>query len=92
MSLVYPEPDMSVFVPVGLDGRAGEVIFEAVHRESGATIHWHLDEDYVASTRVFHQIAMSPEPGEHRIVLVDEEGRRLERRFQVVSPSRRGGR
>ena len=92
MSLVYPEPDMSVFVPVGLDGRAGEVIFEAVHRESGATIHWHLDEDYVASTRVFHQIAMSPEPGEHRIVLVDEEGRRLERKFQVVSPARRGGR
>jgi len=92
MSLVYPEPDMSVYVPVGLDGRAGEVIFEAVHRESGATIHWHLDEDYVASTRVFHQIAMSPEPGEHRIVLVDEEGRRLERRFQVVSPARRSGR
>jgi penicillin-binding protein 1C len=92
MSLVYPEPNMSVYVPVGLDGRAGEVVFEAVHRDDGATIHWHLDEDYVASTRVFHEIALNPEPGGHRIVLVDGEGRRLERQFEVVSPARRGGR
>jgi penicillin-binding protein 1C len=92
MNLIYPEPDMSVYVPVELDGRAGEVILEAVHREDGATIHWHLDERYVASTRVFHQISMNPDPGEHRLVLMDDEGRRLERKFQVVSPARRGNR
>jgi len=92
MSLVYPEPDMSVYVPVGLDGKVGEVVFEAVHRESGATIHWHLDDDYFASTRVFHQISVAPEPGPHRIVLTDDEGRRLVRDFRVVSPSRRGDR
>jgi penicillin-binding protein 1C len=88
MSLVYPEPATEVYVPVGLDGRVGEVVFEAVHREDGATIHWHLDERYLASTRVFHQIAARPEPGEHRLVLVDDEGRRLERTFEVVSPPR----
>jgi penicillin-binding protein 1C len=92
MNLIYPEPDVSVYVPVELDGRAGEVVFEAVHREDGATIHWHLDERYVASTRVFHQLSMRPEPGQHRLVLTDGEGRRLERKFQVVNPARRGGR
>jgi len=92
MSLVYPEPDLSVYVPVGLDGKVGEVVFEAVHREGGATIHWHLDGRYVASTRVFHQIAAAPEPGPHRLLLMDDEGRRLEREFEVVSPARRGGR
>jgi len=92
MSLVYPEPDMSVYVPVGLDGKMGEIVFEAVHREGGATVHWHLDGRYVASTRVFHQIAAAPEPGPHRLVLMDDEGRRLEREFEVVSPARRGAR
>ena len=92
MSLVYPEPDMSVYVPVGLDGRTGEVVFEAVHRDGGATIHWHLDGRYVASTRVFHQIAAAPGPGPHRLVLMDEDGRRIERAFDVVSPARRGDR
>ncbi len=89
MNLIYPEPDMSVYVPIDLDGRPGEVVFEAVHREDGAIIHWHLDENYLASTRVFHQIALNPEPGEHRLVLTDGEGRRLERTFRVVSPARR---
>ena len=92
MSLVYPEPGMSVYVPVGLDGRVGEVVFEAVHRDSGATIHWSLDEAYLASTRVFHQIGVAPEPGPHRLGLTDDQGRRLARDFQVVSPPRRGGR
>jgi penicillin-binding protein 1C len=92
ISLIYPEPATSVYVPVGLDGRAGEVVFEAVHTEEGATIHWHLDEHYLASTRVFHQVSAAPGPGEHRLVLTDDEGRRLERRFEVVSPPRRGGR
>jgi len=89
MSLIYPEPDVSVYVPVGLDGKVGQVVFEAVHRESGATIHWSLDETYLASTRVFHQIGVAPEPGPHRLVLTDDEGRRLERDFEVVSPVRR---
>jgi penicillin-binding protein 1C len=92
MNLVYPEPETSVYVPIGLDGRVGEVIFEAVHKEDGAIIHWHLDDRYVASTKIFHQISMNPKPGEHRLVLTDGEGRRLERRFQVVSPPRRGDR
>ncbi|HPW17033.1 MAG TPA: penicillin-binding protein 1C [Candidatus Aminicenantes bacterium] len=89
MSLIYPEPATGVYIPVGLDGEVGQVVFEAVHKENGATIHWHLDERYLASTRVFHQVAARPEPGGHRLVLVDDEGRRLERTFEVVSPPRR---
>jgi penicillin-binding protein 1C len=88
MSLIYPEPDTSVFVPVALDGRSGEVVFEAVHRQPDATIHWHIDENYIASTRRFHQIALNPGPGTHRLILTDGDGRRLERRFQVISPAR----
>jgi len=88
--LVYPEPATAVYIPVGLDGGVGQVIFEAVHKEDGATIHWHLDDQYLASTRIFHQIAARPGPGGHRLVLVDDEGRRLERSFEVVSPPRRG--
>jgi penicillin-binding protein 1C len=90
MSLVYPEPDMSIYVPVGLDGKVGEVVFEAVHRDRGATIHWSLDETYLASTRVFHQIGVAPDAGRHRLVLTDDEGRRLVREFEVISPPRRG--
>lgn len=92
MSLVYPDPDTAVYVPVELDGRPGAVVFEAVHRDEAATIHWHLDERYLASTRVFHQVAADPAPGEHRLVLTDDRGRRLERTFRVIGAERRGDR
>jgi penicillin-binding protein 1C len=92
MSLIYPEPGTEVFIPVDLDGRRSEVVFEAVHRQPEAFIHWHLDEDYLATTRAFHQVSLNPAPGDHLLVLVDSEGRRLERRFRVISGTGSGGR
>jgi penicillin-binding protein 1C len=84
MNLIYPEPNTSVYIPTDLDGRPGWVVFEAVHRENRATIYWHLDENYLGATRDFHQISLRPDPGEHRLILVDESGRRIERGFRVI--------
>ena len=92
MNLIYPEPETSVYIPVDIDGRRGEVVFEAVHSEADAVIHWHIDDMYVASTRHFHQIAVDPDPGDRVLILVDGQGRRLVRSFKVIGPSRRSGR
>jgi penicillin-binding protein 1C len=88
MSLVYPEANTAVYIPVDLDGKSGQAIFEAVHRQPETTIYWHIDDNYLAATRQFHQIAVDPAPGPHLLVLIDEEGRRLERRFTVLNRSR----
>jgi len=85
MNLIYPEPGTAVYIPIDLDGRPGEVVLEAVHRQAGAVIHWHLDEDYLTTTRYFHRITCNPPPGEHVLVLVDNEGRRLVRIFNVIA-------
>ena len=90
MNLIYPEPATSVFIPVDLDGRQGEVVFEAVHRQPDSTIYWHIDDRFVASTRRFHQVSVNPEPGEHVLILTDGDGRRLVRPFRVINPARRG--
>jgi len=88
ISLVYPDVKTAVYVPVDLDGRPGQVVFEAVHRRPETVIYWHLDERYLGATRHFHQLALSPGPGEHRLVLIDEDGHRLERRFHVLNRGR----
>ncbi|MCU0236239.1 MAG: penicillin-binding protein 1C [Acidobacteria bacterium] len=84
ISLVYPDLKTAVYVPVDLDGRPGQVVFEAIHRRPGAVLYWHLGERYLGATRQFHQLAASPAPGEHLLVLIDEDGHRLERRFRVI--------
>ncbi len=84
ISLVYPDFKTAVYVPVDLDGRAGQMVFEAVHRRPETAIFWHLDDRYLGATRQFHQLVLSPGAGEHQLVLVDEDGHRLERKFRVI--------
>ena len=88
ISIVYPDVKTAVYVPIDLDGRPGQVVFEAVHRRPEAILFWHMDDDYLGATRHFHQVAVSPGPGEHRLVLIDEDGHRLERRFRVLNRER----
>ncbi len=90
MNLIYPEPETSVFIPVDLDGRQGEVVFEAAHRQADATIYWAIDDRFVASTRRFHQVSVAPEPGDHVLILTDGDGRRLVRPFRVIGAARHG--
>lgn len=88
ISLVYPDIKTAVYIPIDLDGKPGQVIFEAIHRRRETAIFWHLDGRYLTVTRHFHQVALSPGPGEHLLVLVDEDGHRLERRFCVLNRER----
>lgn len=83
LSLIYPAANGRIHVPIELDGRKGQTVFEATHRNSGATIHWHLDDHYIGSTRDIHQLAMAPAAGEHIVTLIDEDGVRLQRFFTV---------
>ena len=57
---------------------------EAAHRRPDATLYWHLDERYLGATTTFHQQALNITPGIHTITVVDEEGNRLARRFEVL--------
>lgn len=84
LSFVYPREAAYVYVPVEMDGSLGRVVFEAAHRDSAARVFWHLDDEYQGETRDLHQMALAPRPGPHRLVLVDERGETVERRFTAV--------
>jgi penicillin-binding protein 1C len=85
MDLIYPRENTSIFIPVELGGNAGRVIFEAVHRDEKATIYWHLDGKFIASTHFTHQVEILPSPGKHTLVLIDEKGEELTRHFKILS-------
>lgn len=82
--LVYPQPGLAVFIPTDLGGRRSQVVMKAVHRDPGAVLHWHLDGDYHASTQAPHQLALDLPPGRHELTLVDADGGRLSRGFEVL--------
>ena len=85
MNVIFPPPDGEFYVPRGLDGQQGRLVFEAAHRHHEAHIHWHLDDRFVATTRDHHQLEIDPGPGDHVLTLVDHRGARVRRRFRVLA-------
>jgi penicillin-binding protein 1C len=85
MEFIYPDAGGRLYVPVDLDGERGRAVLEVVHRDPAAVLYWHLDEDFAARTELQHQLAIDLRPGEHRVTVVDAEGRRLAREFTVLA-------
>ncbi|MTI23042.1 penicillin-binding protein 1C [Fulvivirga sp. RKSG066] len=83
--LVYPQPNARLFVPRGFSGEKEYLVFEATHRLSSSTLHWHLNDQYISSTKGVHQVEVQPEAGEHELTLVSESGETLSRKFHVIT-------
>lgn len=85
LAVLYPDANARVLIPADLDGRRGRAVFEAVHRRRDARVYWHLDDKYLGETHTFHQQSLDVEPGEHILTLVDDQGERVARRFEVLA-------
>ncbi len=91
MEFLYPNAGTKLYIPIDLGTQKGRTVFEAVHRDANATVHWHLDDRYLGETRTYHQQAIDIAPGVHSITIVDERGNRLSRRFEVLGRETRKG-
>ena len=85
MEMIYPQQFTKVYIPNEQDGKPGKVIFEAAHIYNDLKIYWHLDEEYLGSTKNNHQMGIKPAKGKHILTLIDEEGNKLTRSFEVIN-------
>ncbi|MCA1950853.1 MAG: penicillin-binding protein 1C [Treponema sp.] len=85
IAIVSPESNSAIYIPVELDGRPGQLVCTATHRRADAVLFWHLDDQYVGSTRSIHQIELRPGLGEHILTIVDETGAAVRRKFTILS-------
>ncbi len=86
MDIIYPRPLAKIYLPVQLDGSPSAMVVQLTHRNESTTVFWHLDGFYLGSTRGLHELAISPESGDHILTLVDSYGETIDRRFSVLSP------
>jgi penicillin-binding protein 1C len=85
MDLIYPKPNSKVYVPYELDGSAGSALFEAAHQNPSATLFWHMDGKFLATTRKTHKLPVHPEQGNHILFVMDDAGESISRPFFVIS-------
>ncbi|SDL78767.1 penicillin-binding protein 1C [Pedobacter sp. ok626] len=89
MDMIYPKDYASIYVPVEFDGSRGKVVLNATHRNADAKIYWHIDGEYIATTKNYHQLAVSPSPGKHILTLVDDKGERLVQTFTILDKEKK---
>ncbi|MEM6877050.1 MAG: penicillin-binding protein 1C [Bacteroidota bacterium] len=84
MQLIYPNSSGRITLGKDWQGETVPAVFEVAHLRPSTTIYWHLNEDYIGSTKQFHNFELQPDPGRHKLTLVDENGQRLTYFFEVV--------
>lgn len=85
MQLVWPDKPSKLFIPRELDSKLGEVIFEVAHAQPESTIFWYLNNQYLGETKNIHKKGIQPLPGNHLLVLMDENGNIFTQAFAVAS-------
>ena len=92
LELIYPQSGAVLYLPKGFSGSGNateKFVFRAAHRSDSATVHWHLDNTYLGSTRsasaAGHTLTVAPAAGEHRLTIVDDQGNSQRIRFTVIS-------
>jgi penicillin-binding protein 1C len=83
MDVLYPAEGEVIFMPKGLDGQKTELIVKAVHAIEDAEVYWHIDGEYIGMTSTFHFLKIFQETGEHRIMIMDKKGNKLDRKYYV---------
>lgn len=85
MEFIYPKNRTKIYIPIDYNGEASRTVFKATHRKTNAKIYWHIDNSFLGSTTEFHHMELNPKPGYHKLILVDEEGYKLEQDFEVLT-------
>lgn len=84
INLLYPESGASILIPRLVDGSQGFTLAQAAHRDPEAELFWHLDDEYLGSTREYHHMEFQAGVGKHQLTIVDQKGERVTRWFNIV--------
>ena len=82
--LIYPRNNTQIYIPTDLTGERSNVVFKAIHSDKEKRLYWHIDNQFLGTTQLFHQKAVYLKAGEHTVVLVDEAGNRVKQKFVIL--------
>jgi len=83
MEFIYPQNGSSMSIPKQMDGSITGIVFSLAHSNPDAEVFWHLDTDYLGTTKYIHQMTLAPDKGHHNITVVDNDGNSLSIGFTI---------
>lgn len=84
IDLIYPFYGADIYIPYEAKGKRSQSIWKATHRNSNATIYWHLNEKYLGKTKGVHEMVVDPDPGTYTLTLIDDQGEVFRRKIKII--------
>lgn len=83
MAFIFPVKNETVLLPKNFDENVNDVIFKLAHHDPNATVYWYLDDQFMGVTQTFHELSLSPKPGNYTLTVMDEDGNILKQQITV---------
>lgn len=83
LRIIYPHNETHIWLPRDLDGKLQRLNARIAHRQPGQTVFWYVDTHYLGSTNGQYSKALTLPKGWHRLLVIDQNGRRDEVKFFV---------
>ena len=74
MAFIHPRNGSRITPTKNFEGKIGELVLKLAHTKPGMRVFWYLDDRFVGETVDFHEKAILPDKGAHRITAVDGLG------------------
>lgn len=74
MEFIYPKNGSRISLTKNFEGKKNEVILKLAHAKPETEVYWYVDDTFMAQTKDFHEIGITPEEGKHKITVVDALG------------------
>lgn len=84
IALLYPFNNGKISYSYDHENKPIPAIFKAAHRHPETEIHWHIDGEFLGSTKQLHTFEILTSSGTHLLTLVDENGQQIQHTFTVV--------
>ena len=83
MNFIYPSEKSTIFLPKDFNGKQNELIVKVAHTNKNSTLYWSMNNEYIATTKGHHEIALLPKNGNYTITVVDNFGNEIEQKITI---------
>ncbi len=84
MEMIYPKNGSKLFLPRNLDGTKNEIVFKLAHTKSDELVYWHLDGNFMGTTKGTHNRVMFTGVGSHKLTIIDTDGNEIIIEFEII--------
>lgn len=83
-TLIYPKNKQQIYLPYNLNEERNSVVFEAACSDENEILYWHLDDEFIGTTSLIHQLELTPDFGEHILTITNNLGASISHHFTIL--------